>query len=215
MTTTTTNSDLRRRIDRAAELHEEARRALYRPDGSKVYGEEAHAEREEALRREFHAALDALGEEIEKRIILAEEEVLRLEHGDPSGALTADELERASARRPFVRDEVSGLETDALEERTRAVIASSDRPAMFVYAHHLRAKAREDAASGSEADGLRLEELAAALERALDPEGAKKREVARAQLEEARGLEDYAHLRRNGARDPVELHMNRVYGRRL
>ena len=62
--------------DHAAELHEEARRALYRPDGSKVYGEEAHAEREEALRREFHAALDAIGEEIEKRISRAEEEIV-------------------------------------------------------------------------------------------------------------------------------------------
>jgi hypothetical protein len=213
MTTTTTHGDLRRRIDRAAELHEEARGALYRPDGSKVYGEEAHAEREEALRREFHAALDAIGEEIGKRISRAEGEVLRLEHGDPSGALTAEELERAGARRPFVRDEVYGLGTDALEERTRAVIASSDRPAMFVYAHHLRAKAREDAASGSGADGLRLKELAGDLERALDPEGARKLEGARAELEEARGLKDYAHLRRNGARDPVELHMNRVYGR--
>ncbi len=53
------------------------------------------------------------------------------------------------------------------------------------------------------------------LERALDPEGAKKLEGARAELEEARGLRDYARLRRNGARGPVELHMNRVYGRRL
>ncbi len=61
MTTATTHGDLRRRIDRAADRCEEARRALYRPDGSKAYGEEAHhAERyEEALRREFHAALDA------------------------------------------------------------------------------------------------------------------------------------------------------------
>jgi hypothetical protein len=213
MTTTTTHGDLRRRIDRAAELHEEARGALYRSDGSKVYGEDAHAEREEALRREFHAALDAIGEEIGKRILLAEDKVLLLEHGDPSGSLTAEELERASARRPFVRDEVYGLGTDALEERTRAVIASSDRPAMFVYAHHLRAKAREDAGSGLGAEALRLRELAGELERALDPEGARKLEVAQAELEEARGLRDYAHLRRNGARDPVELHMNRVYGR--
>jgi len=47
------------------------------------------------------------------------------------------------------------------------------------------------------------------------PKGAQKLEGARAELEEARGMKDYAHLRRNGARDPVELHMNRVYGRRL
>ena len=145
-----------------------------------MYGEEAHAEREEALRREFHAALDAIGEEIEKRILLAEDKVLLLEHGDPSGALTAEELERASARRPFVRDEVFGLGTNALEDRTRAVIASSDRPAVFVYAHHLRAKSRGDAVSGSGADELRLGELAGDLERALDPEGAQKLEGARA-----------------------------------
>jgi hypothetical protein len=210
------NDDLRARIDRAAERLEEGLAALYRPDGSTYYSAEEHAEQEQALRREFHAALDAIEKDIEQRIEAAEEELLRLEHGDPSGALKPEELEQANARRAFIRDEAFGLDADALANRTRAVISSSDRPAMFLYAHHLRVKANE-AVSGSEEDRLRqgtlqLRELAGELERTLDPEGAARRERAKAELEEARGLKDYAYYRRNGARDAVELYMNRVYG---
>jgi hypothetical protein len=202
----------REKIDRAAERHEEAARALYRPDGRKVFGEDEHEERERALRREFHADLDAVGPDIEKRIEAAEKEVLRLEHADPSAALDVSELEEANARRSFVSDEVFALDPDALADRARAVIASSDRAAMFLYAHHLRARAN-DAVLGSEAERLRLGELAGELESALDPEGAEKRARARAELEEARSLKSYAYYRRNGARDAAELHMNRVYGR--
>jgi hypothetical protein len=54
--------------------------------------------------------------------------------------------------------------------------------------------------------------LAGELERVLKPEGAARMERAGTELEEMRRLRDYAYYRRRGARDPVELHMNRVYG---
>lgn len=202
----------RERIDRAAEHHEEERVKLYRPDGTSVYGEEEHAEREETLQREFRAALDAIGPDIERRIAASEQEVLKLEHSDPSSALTTEELEGANARRAFVADEVFGLSAEALMERMRAVMASGDRPAMFLYAHHARAKI-SDPVFGDDAQALELKELVGELDHALDPGRTRKTEAARSTLEEARNLKSYAHYRRNGARDAVELHMNRVYGR--
>lgn len=200
----------RAKIDQAAEHFEEKRASLFRPDGSKVYTDEEHTERESVLRRELNATFDHIAPDIEKRITAHEQEVLKLEHADPSGSLSSEELERANARRAFVADEVFGLGVDALAERMRAVAASGDRPAMFLYAHHARAKMKT---FDSEAEGLRLKELVGELESALDPEGTRGREKASASLEEARELKSYAHYRKHGAKDAVELYMNRTYGK--
>ncbi len=125
------------------------------------------------------------------------------------GSLSSEELERANARRAFVADEVNALGVGALEQRVRAVAASADKPAMFLYAHFARQKLQ---AVTSEAESLKLKELTAEMEQALDPQAAKKREQATAALEEARELKSYAHYRRHGAKDAASLHMNRVYG---
>lgn len=199
----------RAKIDQAAEHFEAQRASLFRPDGSKAFSDPEHDEREGELRREFHAALDHIGPAIEKRIADHERDVLTRDHADPSGALSSEELESANARRAFVADEVNGLGVDALGKRMRAVAASGDRPAMFLYAHHARAKMKT---FDSEAEGLGLRELVSELESALDPEGTRGREKASASLEEARELKSYAHYRKHGAKDAVELYMNRAYG---
>jgi hypothetical protein len=202
-------TELHDRIDQAREHFEAPQADLYRPDGGKAYSDEEHDERAGALQRELNATLDRLGPEIEKRIETAAEAVHQLEHRDPSGALTTEELERANARSAFIKDEVNGLSTDALAERMRAVASSGDRPAAFLYAHHARMKMQT---FDSEAEGLTLKALTAELESALDPQGVKRREQAAKALEAARELKSYAHYRRHGARDAAELHMNRVYG---
>lgn len=199
----------RAKIDQAAEYFEEQRASLFRPDGSKAFSDPEHDERESALRRELNTSLDRLAPDIEQRITAHEQEVLKLEHADPSGSLSSEELESANARRAFVADEVNGLGVDALGKRMRAVAASGDRPAMFLYAHHARAKMKT---FDSEAESLRLKELVSELEHALDPEGTRGREKASASLEEARELKSYAHYRKHGAKDGVELYMNRAYG---
>ena len=63
----------------------------------------------------------------------------------------AEELEWANARRPCVSDEIYGLGTEALANRTRAVIASAERSAMFLYQHSIRAKSNDEA-FGSKVD---------------------------------------------------------------
>jgi hypothetical protein len=169
------HSEARERIDAAAQRHEEAVAALYRSDGSQVYSDSEHAAREAELRRQFDAELVAIEGSIEEHIARAEEELLRLDHGDPAAALSTEELQRASALTTFVSDAVYRIEDhDALANRTRAVIASGDRTAMFLYAHHLRAKA-SDTTFASEHDHLRLRALASELDRALSPERAESR----------------------------------------
>ena len=104
-----------------------------------------------------------------------------------------------------------------MADRVKGVITSGDRAAMFLYAHHLRARARDSSAGEGvipDAEQLRLEQLAIELEAALDPGAAGRLEKVQAEIAELRKIRDYAYLRKNGATDPVELYMNRAYGSR-
>jgi hypothetical protein len=209
------HDDLRSKIDEAAKTFERAKRSLLRPDGQSKFSIPEHNELEGIAKSNFNSELGRIEDEIEGRIASAEEKLHRMEHSDPSAVLTAEELEQANARRAFVSDEVFGRSAQALEDRVRAVIASSDRPAMFLYAHYLRAKTSEDIGDRGlvpDAEQLRLGELVRELESALDPQAAARVERAQAEIKELRGLKDYVYLRKNGATDPVQLYMDRAYG---
>jgi hypothetical protein len=208
------HTDLRQRIDEAAERFEKARRALLRPDGGSKFSIVEHQELEGVAEKEFHDRLSRVEDEVEGRVARVEERLLRLEHSDPSASLTAEELEAANARRAFISDEVLSLSPEALEQRIRALISAGDRAGAFVYANLLRSLAN-DAEYGdpaAEANRLRLEQLARELEAALDPEASGRLEKAQAEIEELRKIRDYAYLRKNGAKDPVELYLNKAYG---
>jgi hypothetical protein len=210
------HSDLRRRIDEAAAQHERARKALSRPDGQPRYGPAESTELEEVARREFEDKLRRLEDEVDGRLASAEEKLHTMEHSDPSAALTAAELEQANARREFISDEVFGHTAQGLEDRVRAVIASGDSAAMFLYAHFIRARA-SDSSAGAEGlvpdpEQLRLKQLADELENALNPGAAGRQEKARAEIDELGKIKDYAFYRRHGVRDAVEMHMQRAYG---
>jgi hypothetical protein len=47
--------------------------------------------------------------------------------------LSADELERANAKRNFVSDDVAPLSIQVLKKRVAAILASGDRALMFCY----------------------------------------------------------------------------------
>jgi hypothetical protein len=210
------NAALRERIDAAAKSFERAKKSLMRPDGLTKYSLPEHNELEAVAQNDFNAALNRIGDEIEGRIASAEEKLHRMEHADPSAALTAEELEAANARRAFISDEVFNHSAEGLTDRVAAIISGGDRVAQFLYLHYLRARASESSAGEEgnipETERYRLKELAAELEAALDPEAAGRLEKARAEIDELRKIRDYAYYRRHGAKDPVELHMNRAYG---
>src|SRR4051794_27097445 len=125
---------MKERIDNAVERHEAAKAELFRPDGTKLYGDEEHAEREAALRRVFLGEMDSIEGDIAQRIASTEEELLALEHADPTDILTNEELSRANAKRAFVADDCFNLPLGQLEKRCRAALASGERTTMFLYA---------------------------------------------------------------------------------
>jgi len=124
------------RIEEAATQREEAEAKLYRDDGSKVYGEQEHRERLAAIRAEYSRAFDRIDAAIEERVEQSEGELVALEHADPAGSLSTEELQRAAAMSGFVGAEVDGLSTQNLVRRVRAAASSGDRAAMYALQHH-------------------------------------------------------------------------------
>jgi hypothetical protein len=212
----------REKIDRLAEAKEYEESQLYRGDGTKLYSDEEHAEREADIRRRFRAAMDEVDGKIETKVAAAEESLLVAENADPTDALTSEELASANARRPFVSDEVFTLPLDKLEARCRAVLAQGDRPAMFLYALYGGQRAgltgdespyrprynfpsdSGDVPAGE--DTSQLHEVVSELWRKVNPDGEEKVEKARGALQEAGGLKDYAYMRRRGAKDVLGLY---------
>ncbi len=111
----------------------------------------------------------------------ARKDLQALENGDPTTLLTAEELERANARRALVLDDVAALTQEELLSRLEAVIHGGDRASGFVYLQAGRRRARET-------DRV-LPELSQALEglaEKLVPDSRKSEiEAARCRIREA------------------------------
>ena len=193
----------REKIDRMVEAREQEEAKLYRSDGSKLYSNEEHAEREADIRHRFRLVMDEIDEEADKRISEAEEALLVAENADPTDALTTEELATANARRPFVSDEVNALPLGNLTTRCKAILAVGDKPAAFLYS--LYAGQRADLADGQEGV-YELREVVSELRRKANPDAEKRIEAARKALQEAGGLKDYSYMRRRGAKDALGLY---------
>ncbi len=225
----------KQQMEQAMERQEARRGQLYREDGARLFGGEEHEERERSIKQEFNATMDAIESSVDAKIASAEESLLVMENADPTDLLSTEELSSASARRPFVSDEVYTMELDKLADRCRAVLAQGERPVMFLYALYANQRVGGDAgspageylekkygngettfggegsATGAKAEAVR--EVVAELRRKLDPDGEKKREAARKAVEESRSLKDAAYLRRRGAKSAVGLYLNSKYRR--
>jgi hypothetical protein len=215
----------REKIDRLAEAKEHEESQLYRGDGTKLYSEDEHAERMADIKRRFRAAMDEIDEEVEATVAAAEETLLVAENADPTDALTTEELASANARRPFVSDEVFTLPLEKLVARCKAVLAQGDHVSMFLYAlyggqragltgdempYSPRYAISADEGPGSPGeDTIELSEVVSELRRKVSPDGEKKIEAARAKLDEAGGLKDYAYMLRRGAKDVLGLYRQR------
>jgi hypothetical protein len=180
MTTTSTmkapsSADLARHstaIDRAADEYRRARAALFDANGRPLYVPEELARREAALRAELRSVLDAANGAVTAATEAVAAERAR-EH-DLVAGLTAGELERAAARRPFIQDDVERLPAARFVERCRTALESGSRVEMVL--HHREAArlldqwrqaAREGrpVAGGDQLEPLR--EVVAALEERL------------------------------------------------
>lgn len=129
-----------RRIDKALEHFRAGERDLYTEEGQRLYSDEEHECRHDALLAEFDREKDSAVAEADRTIEKAER-TLALEHRDLSDSLTNTELERANAKRSYVEDDVWSLPPETLLKRARAAQVAADRPTMFLYARTLQKRA--------------------------------------------------------------------------
>ena len=217
--------ELKAKAEAAQSAFEEGEKALYRGDGAKIYGDAEHEERLSALRAERNQVLSEVEQGARVEVQAAQAEITNLEHRDPTELLSADELERANAKRGFANDAAESLGLGALTSRLESVLAGSDRAAIFAYwqagqrkREGILARRRERATSGA-AEGTAAAPLSRATE--LDDVLARMREVldegktaaaieaAKARISAAVEVELRAGYGRQGARSAAEAYANR------
>ena len=179
-------------VERAVSGFEEAKKRLYRKDGSKVYGEEEHTERMEKLVSGLREKVEAVTKEAEEDATGYEREVLALSYTDPTKGLTGEGRERLTASAPLVKEDCEGMAPSSLVERLRAVSAGKDKVAKVLHARYARsryeaesARVAEQARNGTRnvpatdtAALRRVLELAQEIEGQLgDPESERRREA--------------------------------------
>lgn len=140
-------------IDRAADRFRADEAKLLRPDGTRRYSDEEHAERVAALLADFDTTANAARDHAEAAIAEAERTLHTLEHSDPVDRLTADELARANAKALFVREDAEMLPLPELTERCRVAAASGDRVAQLLYGRYATRRARTMQAAAHERGG--------------------------------------------------------------
>lgn len=210
--------DLRVRAEAAVEAFEAGSRSLHRPDGSRLYSDGEHADRESALKRERDAVLAEVEEETRSAIEAAAARISNLENRDPLELLSDGELDRANRLRAFALDEALTLGVEDLVGRLESVLAGGDRGAIF--AHWMGARRRREAIierertrsaedprpanpeyrSGTELDGV-LDRMRAALDAGRT---AADIEEVRGHVEAAQDVHQYAYFARRDQKSVYE-----------
>jgi hypothetical protein len=178
---------LKARAEVVRDRFEEQWALLHRFDGSKVYAEEKHAERLASLRAECNEALRQIEAEVEAAIEEATTEIEVLQHGDVTKRLTANELERASARLALIMADVTNLSRDELLERLSAVRHSGDRASEMCYWLAARGRVSGD-------DDEMLEVLKSLEEQTISESHRARIEAARRTLEEVGEVKEVIYL---------------------
>ncbi len=127
-----------RDVQRAASTFEEAKKKLYRVDGSKVFGEEEHSERLGKLREEFSEKLSKVVSEVEGDVIEYEDKARSFSYTDPASQVPASERGKLETSRAFVKEDCEDMPVPALVERLCAVSAGADKVTQVLHARYGR-----------------------------------------------------------------------------
>lgn len=125
-----------RDVQRAVSAFKEAEKKLYRNDGSKVYGDEEHAERLGRLREEFSEKIGKVVSEVEEDAREYEQEAHSYAYTDPIKGLSSLERARLDSSRPLVAEDCERLSVEELTQRIEAVSAGADRVAKVLHARY-------------------------------------------------------------------------------
>jgi len=101
-------SEHRERVEQAQRRLAEGRKALLRPDGSRMYSDAEHVEREAALTAAHRQTLAKAGQAAQA-VIHEADALLSRPDADPLSSLSASELERANALLPFTERDADVL----------------------------------------------------------------------------------------------------------
>jgi hypothetical protein len=176
-------------IDAAQATLDAGRKALLRADGTRVYSDAEHVEREAQLYTEYRRALAAASKAANEAIAAAE---ATLSEGpdDPLHSLTPAELDRANALREFVREDAATLPLRELVDRVEAALRVGGKPELYLWQRGVRARLAALPADryGIPTDHRELVGLEALLgrldEKLTDPAKQARRERERAEARE-------------------------------
>ena len=129
-----TTSQLETAIAEAREQEQSAKAALYRA-GQPMFLEEEHGRRVQTIETQRRQAIDGVKSEVQRRISEIEVELLPTD-ADPVMALKGEDLTRAAALAPFVREDVAA---GNVGPKLRAVLKSGDKAAMAVWLRYVSA----------------------------------------------------------------------------
>lgn len=209
----------RRDVERIVADFEGAEKKLYRADGSKVYGDEEHAERLAKLREEFSEKLGKVVSEVEQDAQEYDKEALVFSYTDLASQVPASERGRLEASRPFVKEDCEDMAVPELTERISAVSAGTDRVAKVLHARYARRRlealnaesnrlAREgrQARPGAAQEARSLAEAVASLEEQLkDPKVEERRQAAQEAAKASRQLVREARKRQGKLDGTAEI----------
>lgn len=128
-------------VQRKAEAAQRAKAELYR-DGKPMFAPEVHAEQMTRVLAPLQQAVAA----VEQMAQDTEAEAKKLEtlaSRDPLASLSTDDLQRAAALAPLIKEEVEGMNAYALALRLRAVADHGDTASKHLYLRY--ASQRTDA----------------------------------------------------------------------
>ncbi len=127
-----THNQLEAMIIQAKEAEQTAMAALV-VNGRPVYVPDEHEQRVKAIETERRQAIDAVTTEVKRRLEEVASELLPTD-ADPVLSLKGDDLTRAAALAPFVREDIAAGNVAA---KLRAVARSGDRAAQVVWLRYL------------------------------------------------------------------------------
>lgn len=191
-----------RDVERIAADFADAEGRLRRKDGTKVFGDEEHAERLGKLRQEFTEKIGKVISEAEADAQEYEREALSYTYQDPASQVPASERGKLETSRPFVKEDCEDMAVPALAERISAVSAGSDKVARALHARYGRrrlealnaesnrlAQEGRPARPGAAQETRSLAEAVASLEEQLkDPKVEEKRQAAQEAAAKSRQL---------------------------
>ena len=165
MSTLTDNSDLdgaKQVVKRAVEKYQTDRAALFAFDGkTPINPPDVH-------QRQLDKAIESVQWATDKAVAVAAQVAAEVEsqrlapHADPTGSLSAAELQDANLRAPWVKEDCESLPLPDLVERLRAVHASGSKSSTWLHDRYAKArwkvesdKTPQDAALSMFAETLR------------------------------------------------------------